>query len=170
MDSSGIALSREKIREVTKIIRTACGLEKEMYFPVVNFIEWCLPTVDMEFSFVVVPVSEMPENYGLTNTARHEIKIREDVYLKAKNGNPRDRFTMCHELGHYFLHQPGLVSLARGDVPKYCQPEWQANTFAGELMAPYELIRGKSIEEIAEKCGMSRQASTIQYNLCNNLM
>ena len=31
-------------------------------------------------------------------------------------------------------------------------------------MAPYDLVKDMSIEEIMEKCGMSRQAATIQYN------
>ena len=45
-------------------------------------------------------------------------------------------------------------------------PEWQANTFAAELMAPYKLIRGLSVEEIMEKCGMSFTAASIQYKKC----
>lgn len=47
-------------------------------------------------------------------------------------------------------------------------PEWQANTFAAELMAPFSLIKDMSIEEIMEKCGISRQAATIQYNTYHN--
>ena len=31
-------------------------------------------------------------------------------------------------------------------------------------MAPYDLVKDMSIEEIMKKCGMSRQAATIQYN------
>ena len=92
------------------------------------------------------------------------MRIRSDVYEGAVKGRPRDRFTLCHELGHYILHQPEFMSYARGDIPRYRQPEWQANTFAGELMAPYDLVKDMSIEEIMKKCGMSRQAATIQYN------
>ena len=43
------------------------------------------------------------------------------------------------------------------------QPEWQANAFAGELMAPKELVMGMWPDEIAEKCGMSLKAAEIQY-------
>lgn len=169
MNTSAIALSRDKIRGFTRSIREACKWEDKTYFPIVQFIEWCLPEIDPEFEFIVAPASEMGDNYGLTNTAKHEIRIREDVYEAACAGNPRHRFTMCHELGHYLLHQPELISLARGAVPKYCEPEWQANTFAGELMAPYDLIQGMSVEEIAVKCGMSDQAARIQYNVCNKV-
>ena len=169
MNTCGVALSRVKIREIAKLIRKACRIEDEKYFPIVYFIEWYLPIIDPEFTFIVVPEAEMRDNYGLTNTAKHEMRIREDVYEGACAGNTRDRFTMCHELGHYLLHQPRLVSLARGTVPKYCEPEWQANTFAGELMAPYELVKGMSVEQIAKECGMSTQAAKIQYKICNNI-
>jgi Zn-dependent peptidase ImmA (M78 family) len=167
MNTCGVALSRVKIREIAKLIRKACCIENEMYFPIVHFIEWYLPEIDPDFSLYIVPEAEMRDNYGLTNTAKHEMRIREDVYKGACAGNPRDRFTMCHELGHYILHQPDLISLARGAVPKYCEPEWQANTFASELMVPYELAKGKSVEEIADECGMSIQAARIQYKICN---
>ncbi len=90
--------------------------------------------------------------------------IRSDVYEGAIKGDCRDRFTLCHEIGHYFLHQPNSISFARGNIPVYRDPEWQANTFAGELMAPYDLVKDMKIEEIMEKCGMSRKAATIQYN------
>ena len=55
------------------------------------------------------------------------------------------------------------MSYARGDVPRYCNPEWQANTFAGELMAPYDLVKDMSPDEIARTCGMSKQAAEIQF-------
>lgn len=81
----------------------------------------------------------------------------------AIHDNPRDRFTLCHELGHYILHQPENISYARGDIPVYQNPEWQANTFAAELLAPADLVKDMSIEEMATQCVMSRQAATIQY-------
>ena len=114
--------------------------------------------------FEIVDPREMQDTYGTTNTEKNVMRIRSDVYEGAVKGRPRDRFTLCHELGHYILHQPEFMSYARGDIPRYRQPEWQANTFAGELMAPYDIVKDMSIEEIMEKCGMSRQAATIQYN------
>lgn len=105
----------------------------------------------------------MPQAYGVTNPGTETMKIREDVYVGAIKGNPRDRFTLCHELGHYLIHLPERVTFARGVVPAYMDPEWQANAFAGELMAPYDLVKNMSVEEISEKCGMSMTAASIQY-------
>lgn len=163
MNIRAIPLSRAKIRELTTELRKSCGLQDELYFPIVEFIEWILGDPDNDFDYEIVPEIEMKDMYGTTNTESKVMRIREDVYEGAVQGNPRDRFTLCHELGHYFIHQPGLVSFARGDIPVYCQPEWQANTFAAELMAPYNLVKDMTADGIAKKCGMSKAAANIQY-------
>lgn len=163
MNIRATALSRANIRDLTLKLREQCGMQNQLYFPIVEFIEWILGDPDNDFDYEIVPVSEMEDTYGTTNTASNVMRIREDVYNGAVAGNPRDRFTLCHELGHFLLHQPELVSYARGNIPTYCQPEWQANTFAAELMAPYHLVKNMSIDQIAQKCGMSKTAATIQF-------
>lgn len=166
MNVSAEPLSRNKIRAITRELRTLLGLEKETFFPIVHFIEWVIANPDMGMEFEILTKDEMHDTYGTTNTGSNIMRVREDVYEGAIKGNPRDRFTLCHELGHYLLHQPENISYARGSIPIYMTPEWQANTFAAELMAPYELVKSMSIEEIMEKCGMSKQAATIQYWEC----
>ena len=157
-------LSLKSIREIAKSFREMFNLQDVLFFRIVPFIEWCLPELGMDYE--IVPVSEMSNAYGVTHTGKSVMRIREDTYIGAISGNPRDRFTLCHELGHFLLHTPERVSFARGDVPAYMDAEWQANTFAAELMAPYELIRGMTIEEIMERCGMSYTAASIQYKKC----
>jgi len=159
-------LSRKKIRKITMALRKIMGLKKELYFPIVQFIEWVVANPDSKMDFEILTKEEMQDIYGTTNTGSNVMKIREDVYIGAIKGNPRDRFTLCHELGHYLLHQPENISYARGNIPVYRDPEWQANVFAAELLAPYDLVKGMSIEEIADKCGMSIQAAFIQYYKC----
>lgn len=158
---SVVPMSRLAIRKLVMEFRKLFGLEDVLYFPIVRFIEWCLPQLGLEYE--ILSISEMRDTYGLTNTKKNTLLIREDVYLGAIAGNPRDRFTLCHELGHFILHTPDRVSFARGEIPAYRDPEWQANTFAGEIMAPYKLTCCMSVEEIMDKCGMSRQAAEIQY-------
>lgn len=155
-------MSRERIRQLTKKFRNIFGLEEVLNFPILQFIEWVLPELGLDFE--VVPVDELGNAYGVTHTKKGVMSIREDVYNRAVNGNARDRFTLCHELGHFLLHTPEKVSFARGEVPTYMDPEWQANVFAGELMAPYELVKDMSVAEIAEECGMSFSAAQVQYN------
>lgn len=155
-------MSRKSIRNIVMEFRKLFGLEDTLFFPIVEFIEWCLPELGLDFE--ILDVCEMRDTYGLTNMDKNTLYIREDVYIGAKKGVPRDRFTLCHELGHALLHTPDRVSFARGEIPAYRDPEWQANTFAGELMAPYSLTRNMSPQEISDKCGMSLQAAKIQYD------
>lgn len=59
-----------------------------------------------------------------------------DIYLSTFSGPLRDRFTIAHELGHYFLHS------RQGEVPLRAtrkgsgQLEWEANWFAASLLMP----------------------------------
>lgn len=161
-------MSRKEIRKFAKKFREIFGLEKELYFPIVQFIEWVLPELGLDYEYV--SVQEMGNAYGVTHTRKGIMKIREDVYEGAICGNPRDRFTLCHELGHFLMHSPDRVTFARGDVPAYMDPEWQANAFAGELMAPYNLVRDIDASEISRKCGMSFMAAQVQYNYYHKAM
>lgn len=159
---SVVPMSRKNLREFVQEFRELFGLENELYFPIVRFIEWVLPLLG--FDYEIVAANEMGNAYGVTHTGMKVMKIREDVYDKAVEGNPRHRFTLAHELGHFLLHTPDRVSFARGEVPAYMNPEWQANVFAGELLAPCNLVNGMSIQEISDKCGMSYTAARIQYS------
>ena len=85
-----------------------------------QFIEWVLGRLGLELE--IVSISDMPQAYGVTNPGTETMKIREDVYEGAIKGNPRDRFTLCHELGHYLIHFPERVTFARGTVPAYMNP------------------------------------------------
>lgn len=161
-------LSRNNIRNITWKLREQFGLQKIMYFPVLPFIEWVLPEFGMDYD--VVSPGELGDAYGLTHTRKGIMKIREDVYLGAAEGHARDRFTLCHELGHFLLHTPDRVSFARGNVPAYMEPEWQANVFAGELMAPYQLVKNMNPYEISKRCGMSLTAAEIQYSEYHKVM
>lgn len=56
--------------------------------------------------------------------------------LSAFAGNLRNRFTIAHELGHYFLHSGGgklPISVARAGTGRI---EWEANWFAGAFLLP----------------------------------
>lgn len=162
MKMSASPLSREKIRQYARYVRTQLGLENVLFFPIVQVIELLAADEEEDFDFEIVADNEMTETYGTTNTSTNLMYIRESVYNSAVNGNPRDRFTLCHEFGHWLLHQPENVCFARGEIPTYCDPEWQANTFAAELMIPYYLVKGLSDQDITRECGVSYWCTEIQ--------
>lgn len=159
--------SRKNIRELTNVLRDILDLNDERYFPIMEFLEIGMPTLFEGFYYEIMSAEEMYQ-YGLTYPKKNKICLREDVYERAISGVGRDRFTVAHEIGHYIMHKPGSISLARTklreDIPAYKRPEWQANTFAGELLAPPHLIQGLSLKEIALSCGVSMDVARIQLN------
>lgn len=158
--------SRISIREYATLVRKSLDIENAFEFPIMFFLEHVLEEIFEGFCYDIVPDEEMGNRAGETFPELNLIKIKESVYEGALRGNPRDRFTIAHEIGHLFLHRPGSVSYARADkkIKPYQDPEWQANTFAGELLVPMDLIRGLSANHIADKCKVSFQVANIQLN------
>lgn len=158
-------LSRYDIRGMTKRIRKSINISDDCAFPVIEFLEVCYSGVqENEYSLDICSTSEMGDNYALAVPSKKELKIREDVYNDAINNVPRHRFTIAHEIGHTFLHDNNTIAFARGDeeVLPYENPEWQANVFAAELLAPADAIKGMSVEEVMKKYKCSRQVAEIQ--------
>ena len=95
---------------------------------------------------------------------------------------PKGRFTMAHELGHYFIpaHRLGLMS---GEMKPHGSvnfinnlPAWQiereADAFASSLLMPSsifkDIIKGKPfnfqlIETIADKFNVSKSAAALRF-------
>lgn len=160
--------SRIQIRNVARLIRKIQRAENESYFPILDFMEKTLPLLIPDFTFRVVDKEEMGKYEGLTFPERKEIWIRSDVYEAAEKGDGRARLTIAHELYHYLEHSAATVAFARasgGEIPLYADPEWQADAFGGELLVSYDLSRNMSINEIVEKCGVSRSAAAYQYKV-----
>ena len=156
-------MSTKNILFLTNTLRKKFNLYDCTYFPIVEFIETVLPEIDTKFSYLYVDRAEMPDTYAYFDNDTKVMVIREDVYERALNGSGRDRFTLAHELGHYVLHSSG-VQLCRSDggrVVTYCDPEWQANTFASKLLMPDHLIYTLTPSEISKEFGTSYQAAEI---------
>ncbi len=95
-----------------------------------------------------------------------------DILLPEYTSPKRDRFTIAHELGHYFLHS------AQGEIPliAYRQGsmriEWEANWFAAALLMPAtqfinacEKLRHLAL--IADKFGVSEDAAKVRKEALN---
>jgi hypothetical protein len=65
-----------------------------------------------------------------------------------------------------FFHENESIALCRlapdQKLKPYEDPEWQANAFGGELLAPSYLISGMSVDEVSRKCGVSTCAAQVQ--------
>lgn len=161
--------SRIKLRAYAKKIRELTKTPEDEPFPVVPFLEIVLGAWNYEMD--IVPDEDMKTTYAETIPSLKIFRIRESVYDNAIEGSPRDRFTIAHEIGHLFLHDDVSVSFARNEksIPAYKDPEWQANTFAAELLVPLSRIRGLTIEEIAKKYSVSKKVAQIQASYISKI-
>jgi hypothetical protein len=65
------------------------------------------------------------------------------IWLSPLSGKTRDRFTIAHELGHYFLHSKlgeKRITVRRDGSDRV---EWEANWFAAGFLMPEEEFRAK---------------------------
>ena len=114
--------------------------------------------------------------YCSDDTKEESLVIDENeaiIYLPQNSSPARDRFTIAHELGHFFLHKnPGAprVSFTRRGSDKF---EWQANWFAAELLMPRDVF----LETAAKYCndedalsrifGVSKSAASVRLKSLN---
>lgn len=155
-------------------------LRKKIEFDIERFSEFDLE--DMT-GMVVDYRNDLPEEiYGYTDTSQNLVVINASLVDDPFLSDIRFlRSTLGHETGHCFLHVPTLrklrkskvftqskldetVSLFRreGEIPTYCNPEWQAHRFAAGLLVPasslhHHLERGESVMKLAEIFGVTKK-------------
>lgn len=76
------------------------------------------------------------------------------ICVNNKHSENRKRFTIAHELGHYFLHNEELTtgfidSVLKREKGKNNKKEKEANAFAANLLMPTELFKSLWLREDA---------------------
>jgi len=155
-------LSRVNIRKITTSIKEQFNIPTDKPFPILRFFEFVLTGLGLEYE--IVPDEEMMGVYAEAIPEKGLLRISESTYNGAYSGVPRDRFTIAHEIGHLLMHTPDRVVFTRtkNEIKPYENPEWQANTFAGELLVHSDSIRDLSVEDIANKYEVSHTVAKIQ--------
>lgn len=99
---------------------------------------------------------------------------RNGIYSIAYNDRIRSlgriRFTLMHEVGHIYLRhleEFDKTILSRGGLSdkEYKTLETEADTFASEVLAPYEVMLAMGLENyqlIQRACGLSTQAAKVK--------
>ncbi|KAB4605724.1 ImmA/IrrE family metallo-endopeptidase [Bacteroides thetaiotaomicron] len=158
--------TRDSIRRDTYLLRAKLGLADTPYFPILHFLENVLPLTDESFYLEVLDDDLMAGIQAEYVPHINAIKVRRSVYDAAVEGHWWARSTLAHELGHYYYHDEKSVRYAKLDpfesVPPDFDPERQANIFSAELLAPINLIEGKSREQIGRECGVSHAVAKNQ--------
>jgi len=165
-------IKRVTLRALALKIRELSDNSDELYFQIVRFMEHKMPLLFPGFHHEIMPMDYFPSNiHAETDIEKRVIRIREDVYNGAICRVGRDRMTIAHEVGHYILLvAKGLKlyrSFAGAKIEAFRDPEWQAKAFAGELLCPFNLIKGMAPPQIALACGVSEDAARLHYNLRN---
>ena len=160
-------LRRTQIRAAAVSFRDLLNWD-EPHFPVIEVLEFGLPELLPGFEYQICTAAELGDNHGLTYPDQRKIKIREDVYEAACDGEGFYRLTIAHEFGHQLLHTDlGLArSVPTGELPAYRDSEWQANCFAGELLVCHRHAhKCRSADAAMEIFGVSRQAAEYQLGI-----
>ncbi len=162
--------SRRRIEDYANQIRERCGFQDTKCFPIMHFLEIVLARFFPDMSLVIVEPEDMPFKEAETVPGQSLIRIRQDVYDAATEGNGRARFTIAHEVGHFLMHTPDSIVLCRMEtgtaMKAYEDPEWQANTFAGYLLAPTALAAGLTWREIGQQFQLSEKAAKVVASRC----
>ena len=160
-------MSERKIQDVADIIRRLFYPIGHKYVDVIDLIERKLPFAFEGFNYEVVESSELPDREAEMNPYEYCIRMRTSVYEGACNHDGRSRFTIAHELGHFFLHRNQTVAFGmpakHGLIPAFRHSEWQADTFARNLLAPLHLAKGLTVPSIAAVFEVSREVAAIVH-------
>lgn len=97
-----------------------------------------------------------------------------EIIVPAHTSPTRDRFTVAHELGHYFLHYlwrrrsvampDQMIALRKGSD----RVEWEANWFAAGFLMPEKAFKkafrnhAGSISAVAREFQVSQQAAEVR--------
>lgn len=156
--------SIQEIEAYAQKLRDICGLDKtERICPVRLFEVLKYYAAGFCLEMEVVEDGDLPEMVeAISYPDKGLMKIKNSVYEQACEGNPRDRFTFAHEIGHLLMHK-GMQAFAKGPAHTDFREdaEWQADKFAACLLVDSRLITDEmSVEDIAIRFGVSQQAAS----------
>ncbi len=159
-------LSAKVIRNFADQVRSVFLESDQISLPIIDILEWQMLSIDSSFVFDVHSMDEMGDDEGLVPIGEHRLILRQDVYEGACRGSGRDRFTACHEFGHYLMHRKIKFARARDESDKiYCDSEWQADTFASAfLMSPKHASNFRDPTDMVEMCGVSQHAAMVTWS------
>ena len=162
-------LSRFNIRQIVKNFRKLLGIENAWFVDVVALLDILSKKIP-DFSYEVVANCTLPKKvFATTDIYSGKIKIKQHIFDKACDGNGFARYCIAHEIGHFILLRLCGFELTKAtqdmNIPKFRNPEWQAECFAGELMMGYDVTKHFTVEELKDRCGVSKKAANYQYNM-----
>jgi hypothetical protein len=133
------------IRQSAVNAREVLGLSDQV-IPLSNFIESLSEfgiTVDVIDDENRVFMMAGVEAVCVPETAT--INLTEATYAAARRDDPRTRFTIFHELGHFVLQHNKAMARHNYVAKAFLDSEWQADQFAAEMTMPLDVILRRSL-------------------------
>lgn len=157
--------TEREIQRAAEQMRKVLSGNDFKHLDIIRVLEHKMPDAFPGFRYEIVPPSEMPDREAEMNPFEFCIRIQEPVYRKAMEGDGHCRFTIAHELGHFFMHRTQTLAFGRkaqgGNIPTFQNSEWQADVFARNLLAPYSMTRGMDAGAIELLFGVSHSVAKI---------
>ena len=158
-------LSIKKIEKIANNLRIKFGIPNFSAFQIFEIIEYFhlngILTLQILDDNNQLFESNTPVKY---NPIDNFIYIKESVLYELETNEYRSNFTLAHELFHFIQNK--ILNFHFEEVqscPCYCNAEWQANEFAGQLLIPTECLKNnfdyKKIAEtlqVSEECSLTR--------------
>ena len=139
---------------------------KTLKFPVVDVLE----SMQDNEKFLGFEYQILDDDSALFNEgelAKYDFEsnilfIKESQFDGACCDDPRCRFTLTHELCHFFLMTvTGRHPKESEEKPQaFKDPEWQANALAGYILVPPKETSKMTVNEIIENCCVSPECAT----------
>jgi Zn-dependent peptidase ImmA (M78 family) len=171
---------------MVNVSNNMADLEKAIYEKYRNAFPFPVFEYANEIGITVYADSSMP---SMVSGAISQDNGKYEIILNAKHSLNRMRFTLAHELSHYFNDKEYLSSVGEiQDSSKQACKKWlfrddgtcsdremrgrdvYANQFAAELLMPEEVFVEKwqectSVEQVAEYFGVSADAARIRASV-----
>ena len=158
---------RKKAQQIREIVHVTTGKIDLLYL--LDYITVYDKPVNVEI------LEDSDSYFSKDEEAKTDIK-KKTIYLKrsvieeaATNEHCRANFTISHEIAHVLLHDESSIKFVNDETNykynKYEDPEWQADTFAAELLMPYTQCKHMSVEQIYENFNVTITAAGVRYSI-----
>ncbi|HVI27442.1 ImmA/IrrE family metallo-endopeptidase [Hansschlegelia sp.] len=159
----------EEIEGQTRLARQVAGIDNQLQPDLMTVITAYKRAGSRPFNYQRCGYDDLPEAEAAWDASKSILMMRHDVFGRMNSNEPRARFTISHELGHFWLKHSGIrnrsitPSIAERLVSQIRREEREAMRFAPAFLAPAHLIDPfASIEEIMETFLLSKEAATIR--------
>jgi Zn-dependent peptidase ImmA (M78 family) len=162
----------EEIEKIALLIRQKLGFEHQ-FAPDIFTLLQRLGQVKRNFHIEILSDDRLPSDEAYADCTAATIYVRESVFGAAREGRPRARMTIVHEIVHLLLGHTGTRSRSVGqDIRSKSSAiakaeETEAKRFAGIFLAPSHLVgRFKTVNEVATAFQISGEAAQIRFDHC----